>query len=116
MKFHIVHDGLIVCPHPQGNYSVGEIPDTMVDIVCHLVPGDRLHQYLPLVMASPELFRSCEELHALCTSHLDFPLNSSALIHAKRTLEIAKGNIPFFEGWLPRIDFPCLNHLSRVAP
>jgi hypothetical protein len=116
MKFHIVQDGLIVCPHSEGKFSVGEIPDTMVDFVCHLIPGDRAHSYLPLLMASPELFRSCEELYHLCVSELDFPINSLALTNAKRAIEIAEGTLPFFGKWVHRIDFPCMSHLSLVMP
>ncbi len=106
MQFHIVHDGLIVNVHPKGEFSIEEIPKSQLDFVCHMMPGDRLEEYLPIIMAAPQLLATCRELYWLCVNQLDYPMNSIALIQARQVLAQANDYKSTCEGWKGKVDFP----------
>lgn len=105
-QFHIVHDGLIVNVHPKGEFSIEEIPKSRLDFVCHMMPGDRLEEYLPLVMAAPQLLATCKTLYQLCIHQMDFPMNSIELIQARQILAQASDYKSTCEGWKGKVDFP----------
>lgn len=106
MKFHIVHDGLVVCVHPEGEYQVPEIPGQTVDLICHLIPGKRILHYVPMILSAPELLIVCNDLYHLCLNQLDFPANSLALIRARKVMEMANDFSACRGDWQGSIDFP----------
>ncbi len=91
IEFHVVHDGLVVCPNPKGDFEIGELPDVMVDFVCHLMPSDRVNTYVSLILTAPALLKTCEALLQLLGDPVPFSENASMILQAKRTLAIAKG-------------------------
>jgi hypothetical protein len=108
MQFSIIHDGLVICPHPQGQFLMGEGFSQRVDFVFHFMPNERVGTYLPLLMAAPELLKACEDLYDLCRANLDFPLNSIVL-RAKHILEHAKGMSLQYVHWYNKVTYPpCL--------
>jgi hypothetical protein len=106
IHFHIIRDGLIVCPHPKGDFVVGELCMADADFVCHVMPGSRVLTYLPLILKAPDLLRACNDLYDLCMNRIDFPQNSIVLIRAKHLMEEARGETNIYAECAGKLNFP----------
>lgn len=86
----VIRDGLIVRIHEHGEWQVGELPDMNVDLVAHVLPGQRQDQYIALLRASPLLLHSCKELYTRMVNSRRYTFGANFLREAKRAISIAE--------------------------